>query len=104
MNHVHFGHRGLRVSELCLGAITFGDPRPFGASADESRAIFEGFAAAGGTFIDTANLYAEGASERLVGEFVRPDRDAFVVSTKYSPSRAARPRANSTRLGEMSKP
>src|SRR6187551_1065254 len=88
MKHVRFGASGLRVSELCLGAITFGDPRSFGSSPDESRAIFDGFASAGGTFIDTANMYGEGASERLLGEFIRSDRDSFVVSTKYTPSRA----------------
>jgi aryl-alcohol dehydrogenase-like predicted oxidoreductase len=88
MKHVTFGASGLRVSELCLGAITFGDPRPFGSSPEESRAIFDGFASAGGSFIDTANMYGEGASERLVGEFIRSDRDSFVISTKYTPSRA----------------
>lgn len=87
MKHIPFGPSGLRVSELCLGAITFGDPRPFGSSAEESRAILDGFASAGGTFIDTANLYGEGASERLVGDFIKADRDNFVVSTKYTPSR-----------------
>ena len=88
MKHITFGASGLRVSELCLGAITFGDPRSFGSSPEESRAIFDGFANAGGTFIDTANMYGEGASERLLGEFIRSDRDSFVVSTKYTPSRA----------------
>ncbi len=88
-NASSFGHEtyplgmsGLRVSELCLGAITFGDPRPFGSSAEESRAILDGFASAGGTFIDTANLYGEGASERLVGDFIKADRDNFVISTE----------------------
>ena len=88
MKHVTFGASGLRVSELCLGAITFGDPRPFGSSPEESRAIFDGFASAGGSFIDTANMYGEGASERLLGELIRSDRDSFVLSTKYTPSRA----------------
>jgi len=87
MKHVTFGASGLRVSELCLGAITFGDPRSLGSSPDESRAIFDSFASAGGSFIDTANMYAEGASERLLGEFIRSDRDSFVISTKYTPSR-----------------
>jgi len=87
MKHITFGASGLRVSELCLGAITFGDPRSFGSSAEESRGIFEGFASAGGSFIDTANMYGEGASERLLGEFIRSDRDSFVISTKYTPSR-----------------
>src|SRR3954463_12080950 len=88
MKHVTFGASGLRVSELCLGAITFGDPRSFGSSPEESRDIFDGFAEAGGSFIDTANMYGEGASERLLGEFIARDRDSFVISTKYTPSRS----------------
>src|SRR5438105_4670466 len=87
MRHVTFGRSGLRVSELCLGGMLFGDARRFGADRDESRAIFETFSAAGGTFIDTADHYADGESERLLGEFVRSERDRFVISTKWSVSR-----------------
>jgi len=79
------GKSGLRVSELCLGAMTFGDNWGWGAKDDESRAMFDAFVEAGGNFIDTAHVYTEGASERLVGEFVRSDRDHFVVATKYTP-------------------
>lgn len=84
MNYKLFGKSGLRVSELCLGAMVFGDERSFGAAKEESRRIFEAFAAAGGNFIDTANNYANGASEELVGEFVRPERERFVLATKYT--------------------
>nr|MBP9946030.1 aldo/keto reductase [Vicinamibacteria bacterium] len=56
----------------------------FGASKEESRKQFDIFAAAGGNFIDTANVYTKGTSERFVGEFVKSDRDRFVVATKYS--------------------
>ncbi|HSV81132.1 MAG TPA: aldo/keto reductase [Ramlibacter sp.] len=87
MRHLMFGRSGLRVSELCLGAMVFGDPRTLGAPADESRAIFDAFAEAGGTFIDTADHYADGASEALVGDFIAAERDRFVVSTKWSVSR-----------------
>ncbi len=87
MRHVLFGRSGLRVSELCLGTMVFGDPRELGATADESREVFDTFASAGGTFIDTADHYADGESERLVGEFVGSDRDQFVISTKWSVSR-----------------
>lgn len=87
MRHVMFGRSGLRVSELCLGTMLFGDPRDFGTARDESRAIFDAFADAGGTFIDTADHYADGESERLVGEFVRSNRDHFVVSSKWSVSK-----------------
>jgi aryl-alcohol dehydrogenase-like predicted oxidoreductase len=82
-----FGRSGLRVSEMCLGTMLFGDPRGFGTTPEESRRIFDAFAAAGGTFLDTADHYADGASERLLGEFLVGDRDRFVVSTKWSVSR-----------------
>jgi aryl-alcohol dehydrogenase-like predicted oxidoreductase len=49
-------------------------------SKEESRKIFDGFAEAGGNFIDTANKYNEGASESLLGEFIESDRDHFVVA------------------------
>ena len=84
MKYRLFGRSGLRVSELCLGAMTFGDVYAWGASKDESRKIFEAFAAAGGNFIDTANRYQDGQSEEYVGEFVASDRSYFVVATKYS--------------------
>jgi aryl-alcohol dehydrogenase-like predicted oxidoreductase/quinol monooxygenase YgiN len=78
------GRSGLRVSELCLGTMTFGEEWQFGASKEESKAIFEAFSTAGGNFIDTANTYTDGMSEHLVGQFVRSDRDRFIISTKYS--------------------
>ncbi|MCA9644123.1 MAG: aldo/keto reductase [Polyangiaceae bacterium] len=92
MKQLTFGNSGLRISELCLGAITFGDPRSFGTSAEESLRMLGAFADAGGTFIDTAHLYAAGESERLVGEFISSDRHNYVVSTKYTPAREGGPR------------
>ena len=86
MRYKLHGRSGLRVSELCLGAMTFGDNWGWGANDGDSRAMFDAFAEAGGNFIDTAHVYTEGASERLVGDFVRADRDHFVVATKYTPS------------------
>jgi aryl-alcohol dehydrogenase-like predicted oxidoreductase len=88
MRYKIFGRSGLRVSELCLGTMTFGEDWGWGAGADESRAIFDAFAEAGGNFIDTAHIYTDGTSERLVGEFIASDRDHFVVATKYTPSKA----------------
>src|SRR5205823_2102264 len=79
-----FGRSGLRVSELCLGTMTFGEDWGWGASKEESRRIFDAFAGAGGNFIDTANNYTNGTSETFVGEFVGSDRDHFVVATKYT--------------------
>jgi aryl-alcohol dehydrogenase-like predicted oxidoreductase len=84
MNYRILGRSGLRVSELCLGTMTFGTEWGTGADAATSRAIFEAFVEAGGNFIDTANRYTEGTSERLLGEFIASDRDRYVVATKYS--------------------
>jgi aryl-alcohol dehydrogenase-like predicted oxidoreductase len=64
--------------------MTFGDDWGWGAGRSESAAIFEHFAEAGGTFIDTANVYTDGSSEKLLGEFVRADRDRFVLGSKYT--------------------
>jgi aryl-alcohol dehydrogenase-like predicted oxidoreductase len=89
MKQVLFGKSGLRVSEICLGAMTFGEAWDWGASREESRRIFDSFVAAGGNFIDTANRYTDGQSEEFTGEFVASDRGRFVVATKYSLSTQA---------------
>lgn len=78
------GKSGLRVSELCLGTMTFGTEWGWGADKHESKKIFEAYANAGGNFIDTANRYTEGTSEIFLGDFISSDRDHFVVSTKYT--------------------
>ena len=84
MRYKLLGKSGLRVSELCLGTMTFGEEWGWGAPKDESRKIFEAFAEAGGNFIDTADGYTDGTSEKMVGEFVSKERERFVVATKYS--------------------
>lgn len=84
MRQVLFGRSGLRVSELCLGTMTFGTEWPMGADFDASKRVFERFAEAGGTFIDTANRYTDGTSERWVGQLTSSDRDHFVIATKFS--------------------
>lgn len=84
MNYRILGRSGLRVSELCLGTMTFGSDWGWGADRDESRRIFDAFAAADGNFIDTANNYTDGSSEEFVGEFVAGSRDQFVLATKYT--------------------
>lgn len=84
MRYKLLGHSGLRVSELCLGTMTFGDDWGWGGAYEESRKMFDAFAEAGGNFIDTANLYTNGTSEKFVGEFVKRDREKWVIATKYS--------------------
>jgi aryl-alcohol dehydrogenase-like predicted oxidoreductase len=78
------GKSGLRVSELCLGAMTFGEEWGWGASKEECHKIFNAYVDAGGNFIDTANKYTEGTSEKYIGEFIAADRDRFVLATKYT--------------------
>ena len=84
MRYKLLGKSGLRVSELALGTMTFGEEWGWGASKEECHAMFDAFAEAGGNFVDTANRYTEGTSEKLVGEFTAADRDHFVVATKYT--------------------
>jgi aryl-alcohol dehydrogenase-like predicted oxidoreductase len=84
MRYRLLGRSGLRVSELCLGTMTFGEDWGWGTSKEESRQIFDAFAAAGGNFIDTSSNYTNGTSEKYVGEFAAADRDAFVIATKYT--------------------
>lgn len=84
MRYKLLGKSGLRVSELCLGTMTFGDDWGWGASFEESQQIYDAFREAGGNFIDTANIYTNGTSEKFLGEFVKSDRDSIVLATKYS--------------------
>jgi len=84
MRYKLLGRSGLRVSELCLGTMTFGTEWPLGTDREASKQIFDAYANAGGTFLDTANRYTEGSSERFVGEFIAEDRDHFVVATKFT--------------------
>lgn len=85
MRYHLLGRSGLRVSELCLGTMTFGESWGWGANATESRRIFDAYADAGGNFIDTANIYTAGESETILGEIVTPDRrNRTVIATKYT--------------------
>src|SRR5204863_3599652 len=83
MKYRLLGNSGLRVSELALGAMTFGMPG-WGVEKEESRSVFDGFREAGGNFIDTANLYSGGRSETFLGEFLAEDRERIVLATKYT--------------------
>ena len=84
MRYQLLGRSGLRVSELCLGTMTFGEDWGWGASKETAKAVFDTFVEAGGNFLDTANLYTNGSSERLLGEFIHGDRNRYVVATKYT--------------------
>jgi aryl-alcohol dehydrogenase-like predicted oxidoreductase len=83
MNYRHLGKTGLMVSELCLGAMTFG--RENEASEQESLRMMDRFLGAGGNFIDTANVYSTGVSEEIVGRWLKKQhRDNLVVATKVN--------------------
>jgi aryl-alcohol dehydrogenase-like predicted oxidoreductase len=85
MRYTTFGRRtGLRVSEYALGAGNFGTRWGTGAERPEAHKVFDRFAEAGGTFIDTADGYQVGESEEMLGDFLAADRDHFVLATKYS--------------------
>ncbi|HZY35079.1 MAG TPA: aldo/keto reductase [Mucilaginibacter sp.] len=85
MKYKLLGRSGLKVSELCLGTMGFGAEAGWGADKDTSFAIIDAFAEAGGNFLDTANMYKLGTSEKIIGEYLHNhDRDYFVVATKYS--------------------
>ena len=78
------GKSGLRVSELCLGTMTFGTEWGYGADKDEAQKQYHAFKDLGGNFIDTANLYTNGTSENFVGSFTQGHREEMVIATKYS--------------------
>ncbi|WP_394842940.1 aldo/keto reductase [Pendulispora brunnea] len=84
MRYVLLGKSGLKVSELCLGAMTFGTEWGWGADDEVSRTVYRAFRDAGGNFIDTADIYTNGASERIVGACIREERDRVVLATKFT--------------------
>ncbi|WP_393097161.1 aldo/keto reductase [Streptomyces sp. LN325] len=87
MRYRLLGRTGLRVSELFLGAMTFGEQDGVGAPKEECARILDAYAEAGGNVVDTAVNYRGGASEEIVGELLKGRRDRFVLSTKYTISR-----------------
>jgi aryl-alcohol dehydrogenase-like predicted oxidoreductase len=79
MDQRYLGATGLKVSEACLGAMTFGRE----ADKATSHRMLDRFAERGGTFIDTADVYGPGTSEEVVGGWLsRQDREQFVIATK----------------------
>jgi aryl-alcohol dehydrogenase-like predicted oxidoreductase len=84
MKYRLLGNSGLRVAEMSLGTMTFGEDWGWGSSKDEARKVYETYREAGGNFIDTANVYTNGTSETLVGEFIHDHRQEVVLATKYT--------------------
>src|ERR1700761_8985864 len=85
MNYKIFGSEaGYRVSELALGAGTFGTRWGYGTPPEEARKVFDRYVEAGGNFIDTAGGNQVGESEELLGQWIGEKRDQLVVATKFS--------------------
>jgi aryl-alcohol dehydrogenase-like predicted oxidoreductase len=84
MRYQLLGRSGLRVSEVCLGTMTFGETWGWGASKEQCKQQFDLFAEAGGNFIDTSVNYTDGEAETILGDLLKADRDHFVVATKYT--------------------
>jgi aryl-alcohol dehydrogenase-like predicted oxidoreductase len=86
-HYITLGRSGLRVSPFCLGAMTFGEDLGWGSSVEESQGIIDRFVELGGNFIDTANFYTKGHSEKIIGDHIGRDparRDRLVIATKFS--------------------
>ena len=86
-SYVTLGRSGLRVSPLCLGAMTFGEDLGWGSSVEESQQIMDRFLDLGGNFIDTANFYTKSHSEKIIGDHIgrhTARRDRLVIATKFS--------------------
>jgi aryl-alcohol dehydrogenase-like predicted oxidoreductase len=84
--YVTLGRSGLRVSPFTLGTMTFGEDWGWGTSPEESKKILAAYVDRGGNSIDTANLYTNGHSEQIIGEFLAGQpalRDRLVLATKF---------------------
>src|SRR5712671_1949323 len=84
MKYRLLGKSGLRVSEASLGTMTFGDEWGWGSPKTEAQKVYETYREGGGNFIDTANFYTNGTSEKFLGEFMQGHRQSVVLATKYS--------------------
>jgi aryl-alcohol dehydrogenase-like predicted oxidoreductase len=85
-HYVTLGRSGLRVSPLCLGAMTFGEDLGFGSPPAVATAILDRFVERGGNFVDTANVYTRGHSEKIIGDHVgrhSSRRHRLVLATKF---------------------
>lgn len=84
MKYRLLGRSAMRVSELALGTMTFGEKWGWGASLDESRRMLDLYIDHAGNFVDTASNYTDGQSEEFVGELLGDRRDRIVLATKYT--------------------
>jgi aryl-alcohol dehydrogenase-like predicted oxidoreductase len=82
MKYRYLGRSGLLVSRICLGTMTFANP-DWGCDQETASAIVDAFVGAGGNFIDTANMYSGGESEKMLGNALKSHRrDELVIASK----------------------
>lgn len=92
MKYKLFGSKtGLYSSEIILGAANFGTRKGYGASLEESKQILTAYKEAGGNFIDISDLYQLGEAEEIVGEFLKGQRNNFIICSKYTKSSEINP-------------
>jgi len=82
MNYHQLGRSGLLVSSLGLGTMIFGEESERGTPPAEAQRIIDRYLDAGGNFLDTANVYASGRSEEIIGQAIKGKRDELIVATK----------------------
>jgi aryl-alcohol dehydrogenase-like predicted oxidoreductase len=87
MRYRTLGNSGLRISEVILGAMTFGEQGGVGAPLEECRKILDVYAEAGGNAVDTAVNYRDGLSEEFLGRLLAGRREQFVLASKYTATR-----------------
>ncbi|MGI5519067.1 aldo/keto reductase [Streptomyces sp. CA-106131] len=86
LNYRLMGRSGLRVSDVALGTMLFGATNGWGVSAETAKELYDTFRAVGGNYLDTANQYAGGESERIIGGLVAGHREEVVIASKYTNS------------------
>lgn len=88
MEYVRLGNSGLKVSKICLGCMTYGDPsrgpHTWALNEEQSRPYYKQALDYGINFFDTANAYSKGASEEVLGRAIKDlaKRDELVIATK----------------------
>jgi len=84
MRYSILGRSGVRVAKIALGTMTFGPGAEWSRSEEECRAVFDAYAEAGGNFLDTANMYTGGESEKMLGRFIAENRERWVIASKFA--------------------
>lgn len=84
MNYRLLGPSGLKVTDICLGTMTFGAVDTFGEDAATSAQVYAHYRERGGNFIDTANIYAQGRSEEILAPLIAPERSKIVLASKFT--------------------